>query len=261
MPTRSMEGWTTSIARIVNEGEREDTLIRGHSLNDLIGSSTFAETMFLLLNGRMPTTAQGQVLDALLVACMEHGIAPPSMISRCFASYGTTIQQAIGAGITAFGDRMGGLGEQMAKMMVDRLDGITETDDATLTRIAEETVRDVLDAGDRVPGFGIPLHNRDPRADRVLEVAREKGTYGVYCRFAEALGAALAKARGGNEIGMNIDGVSACVPLDLGFDWRTTRMFLLIARSVSMGAHFLEEQDQDSTWRHIPADQITYDMP
>ena len=23
----------------------------------------------------------------------------------------------------------------------------------------------------------------------------------------------------------------------------------------------LEEQDQDSTWRHIPADQITYDMP
>ncbi|SVB74640.1 uncharacterized protein METZ01_LOCUS227494, partial [marine metagenome] len=26
----------------------------------------------------------------------------------------------------------------------------------------------------------------------------------------------------------------------------------------SFGAHYLEEQEQNSTWRHIPADQIEY---
>ena len=57
---------------------------------------------------------------------------------------------------------------------------------------------------------------------------------------------------------MNLDGVSAVVILDMGFSWRSTQMFLLTPRSVSMGAHFLEEQEQDSTWRHIPAKQIDY---
>ena len=58
-------------------------------------------------------SVQGIVLDASLVACMEHGIAPPSLIPRLYASYGTTIQQAISGGINAFGERMGSLGEKM----------------------------------------------------------------------------------------------------------------------------------------------------
>jgi citrate synthase len=57
---------------------------------------------------------------------------------------------------------------------------------------------------------------------------------------------------------MNLDGVSAVVALDLGFDWRATRLFLLTPRTVSFAAHFLEEQDQDSTWRHLRASDITY---
>ena len=69
----------------------------------------------------------------------------------------------------------------------------------------------------------------------------------------------MSNARGGRSVPMNLDGVSAAVALDLGFDWRATRLFLLTSRSVSMGAHFLEEQAQDTTWRHIPADRIVYD--
>jgi citrate synthase len=258
MKTRTLEGWSTAISQVVNDGDTEDTLIRGHSLNELIGGSTFAETMFLLLNGRKPTKEQGLVLDALLVACMEHGIAPPSLIPRLYASYGTSIQQAISGGINAFGDRMGALGEKMAKMMVDRLEGHKNPDEATLTRIAAETVADVMARGERLPGYGISLHTRDPRADRVMEIAKEKGVFGTYCRFAELLSDALEQARGGRPVPLNIDGVCACIALDLGFDWRTTQMFLLTARSVSMGAHYLEEKDQDSIWRHIPADQIDY---
>ena len=60
---------------------------------------------------------------------------------------------------------------------------------------------------------------------------------------------------------MNLDGVSAVVALDLGFDWRATRTFLLTPRTVSFAAHYLEEQDQDSTWRHLPADTISYTGP
>ena len=230
-------------------------------MSELIGQVSFSEMMFLLLQGRLPTKPQARTLDALLVASIEHGIAPPSMIARCYASYGTSIQSAIGAGVNAFGDRMGGLGEQMARMLVERLGPHLKAgapDDALLKRLAGEIVQEAQRAKTRVPGYGIPLHASDPRAPGVLAVARKEGVYGAYCRLGMEIEAALTKARGGKAVPMNVDGVSAVVALDLGFDWRLSRLFLITPRTVSFAAHFIEEQDQDTTWRHLPADQITY---
>lgn len=261
MATRDMSKWETAICKVVSHDGEEEVVVRGHRMSELIGSVSFAGAMFLMLQGKLPTPAQARVLDALLVASIEHGIAPPSMVSRCFASYGTAIQTAVGGGILAFGDRMGGLGEQMARMMAERLTALGDPaslDDAALAAEATRVVADAKRRGTRVPGYGIPLHASDPRSPAVLRVARENGCFGVYCRFATALEQAIAEARGGRGIPLNIDGVSACVALDLGFDWRATRMFLLTPRSVSMGAHFLEEQAQDTTWRHIRAEQIDY---
>lgn len=261
MPTRDMSSWDTTICKVVSAHGREEIVVRGRSLSDLIGSATFAEMMFLLLQGRMPTFEQARTLDALLVACIEHGIAPPAMISRCYASYGTTIQAAIGAGITAFGDRMGGLGEQLAQRLFERLAPLLAEgtpDDASLRQLAERIVHEAQSSHTRLPGFGIPLHATDPRATRVLDVARQHATFGPYCRLGIALETALTRARGGRAVPMNIDGVSAVVALDLGFDWRTVRVFLITPRTVSSAAHFLEEQAQDSTWRHAAPATVTY---
>ncbi|MFP6746977.1 MAG: citrate/2-methylcitrate synthase [Alphaproteobacteria bacterium] len=261
MATRDMSKWETSISQVIGTEGEDKIIVRGHDLNDLIDDVSLAGMMFVMLQGRKPSAAETRVLDALLVASVEHGIAPPSMIARCYASYGTSIQAAVAGGIQAFGDRMGGLGEQMAKMMVESLadiaDGPAPGDDALQAR-ATKLVGETLARGARVPGFGIPLHGADPRAPKVLEIARKQGVHGLYCRFGEAMGRALAAARGGRAVPMNLDGVGALVILDLGFSWRSTRMFLLTPRSISMGTHFLEEQEQDNTWRHIPAEQIDY---
>ena len=124
MQTRDMSSWETSISKVVSsrdEDGEDEVIVRGHRLSELIGSIGFAEMMFLMLRGDLPSKAEARVLEALLVASVEHGIAPPSMIARCFASYGTSIQAAVGGGILAIGDRMGGPGEQMARMMVEGL--------------------------------------------------------------------------------------------------------------------------------------------
>ncbi len=261
MPTRDMTGWETAISKVVSEGDTEEIIVRGHRMSDLIGKVSFTEMMFLLLQGKPPAPQQARTLDALLVASIEHGIAPPSMIARCYASYGTSIQSAIAAGVNAFGDRMGGLGEQMAKLLVERLGPHLKAgtpSDAVLRQEAEAIVDEARRAKARVPGYGIPLHGSDPRAPHLLGVARKEGTFGPYCRFGVAIEEAITRSRGGKAIPMNIDGASAVVALDLGFDWRASRLFLITPRTVSFAAHFLEEQDQDSTWRHLPADQIRY---
>ena len=263
MVTMDMKTWRTGIAEVVSTDTEEEVIVRGRKLTDLTGSVTFAEMMYLMFTGNLPTAPQARVLDALLVASVEHGIAPPSMIARCFASYGTTIQAAVGGGIMAFGDRMGGLGEQLAKLMSERVTAISE-DPASISeeRLREEARAIVAEAKSenaRVPGYGIPLHGMDPRAPKVLGIAKSEGTFGVFGRLGELVEDELAEQRGGRRVPMNLDGVGAVVILDLGLDWRTTRMFLLTPRSVSMGAHYIEEQSQDTTWRHVPADWIEYD--
>ena len=102
MSADSMANWRTSIAKVVSTESEEEILVRGRKMSDLIGSVSFAEMMFLRLTGKEATKPQARVLDALLVASIEHGIAPPSMIARCYASYGTSIQAAMAGGIMAF---------------------------------------------------------------------------------------------------------------------------------------------------------------
>lgn len=263
MATMNMKDWRTNIAEVISTDEEEEVLVRGRKLSELTGTITFSEMMYLMFAGGLPSKAQARVLDALLVASVEHGIAPPSMIARCFASYGTTIQGAVAGGVMSFGDRMGGLGEQLAKMMSDRLGAIapdvSTIPEDRLREEAEHVVEAAQSKGERVPGYGIPLHGMDPRAPKIIKIAKSEGTFGPYGRFGELIEDALAARRGGKRVPMNLDGVGAVVVLDAGLDWRTTRMFLITPRTVSMGAHYIEEQDQDSTWRHVPADWIEYD--
>lgn len=255
MAANDLTGWRTGIARVVSTGNEEEVLVRGRKLSELVGSCTFSEMMFLLLSGREATKAEAKVLDALLVASMEHGIAPPSMVARLFASYGTSIQAAVGGGIISFGDVMGGAGEQLAKLLAETV-GVVQGNimDETLKALA----KGIVAREGRVPGYGIPLHGADPRAPKVLEIARAEGVHGTHCRLAELVEDAI-EDRTGKRIPMNLDGVGASVVLDLGFPWQSARLFLLTPRSVSIGAHYLEEEAQGTKWRHLPAEDISYE--
>ncbi len=261
MSSRDMTQWETSICETVSTEKTEEVIIRGEPLSELIGEVSFAEMMFLLVQGQRPSEAQTRVLDALLVASMEHGIAPPSMISRCMASYGSPLQAAVAGGVMAFGDTMGGAGEQFAKLLVDHLRDHTtrgtSISDAMLDDIARTIITAARQLNQRIPGFGIPLHGADPRSPKLLDIARAQGVYGPYCRLAIALEAEIEQQTQ-RRIPLNLDGVGAALILDLGFDWRLSRLFIMTPRTVSMGVHYLEELQQDTQWRHIPAHQIDY---
>ena len=255
MAADDMSNWRTSIAEVISSETEEEVLIRGRKLSDLVGSVSFAEMMFLLLTGREATKSQARVLDALLVASIEHGIAPPSMIARCYASYGTSIQAAMAGGIMAFGDTMGGADEQLAKLLSEAIHGLYgEPLDDDLKRLAKEIVA----REGRVPGYGIPLHGADPRSPKIQEIAREEGCFGPHSRLAELIEQEIMM-KTGKTVPLNLDGVGASVILDLGFPWQLARMFLITPRSVSFAAHYYEEQQQGSRWRHLPAEDIAYE--
>ena len=80
-----------------------------------------------------------------------------------------------------------------------------------------EWVRGLRDAGARVPGFGHPVHRPvDPRAERILELADERGASGEHVALARRVRDVVAEEYG-KPLPMNVSLPIAAVMLDLGF--------------------------------------------
>ena len=81
----------------------------------------------------------------------------------------------------------------------------------------------------------------DPRAERILELADERGVSGRTSREARALRDAAAEAWG-RPLTMNVSLPIAAVMLDLGFPAATVKAVPILARTASLLAHLAEEQ-------------------
>jgi citrate synthase len=110
-------------------------------------------------------------------------------------------------------------------------------------RVAAELAKELAASGERVPGFGHPVHRpRDPRADRILDLADERGVSGAHVALARGFAEALQAERG-KPITMNVSMPIAAVMLDLGFGTAAVKGIPILARTGSLIAHLAEEQE------------------
>lgn len=176
-------------------------------------------------------------MEAILVSCIDHGVlAPSTAATRYVASAGVPLPSAVAAGVLAVGEHHGGAVEPLAHLLVSGLS-------------AEE----ILERHRRVPGFGHPLHREDPRAARLLKLARELGLEG---RFLKRLGeiAHLLRARAS----LNVDGAIAAIILDLGFPPELGKAFFLLGRMAGLVAHAHEEMTEEAPFRSIASELVEY---
>lgn len=253
------DDWSTDIAEVLDD----DILIRGHLLTNMIGKRSFGELAFLLVGGRLPTEGEAHVLEAIMVSVMEHGISPTTTVTRMMASYGNPIQVGIASGLLTVGDHHGGAGEQIAGWLREAVASIETTGSDRAEKIRDfgrTIVARKRAAREPIEGFGHPHHDVDPRAPLLLGIAKEHGVYGDHCLLLESIEAELESVIG-RRIAINIDGVSAALLSDLDLDPRLARPLLMAPRTLSLAAHFIEEQDQGHKWRHVPGSQVTYTGP
>ena len=228
------EHQTTAIATSTTE----DVFVRGKSLcKELIGKLTFTEMMFFQVLGRTPTPAETRVVDACLVTLLEHGLTPSALATRLVYSSSTeAVQPAIAAGLLAVGNQFVGTMDGAGKIL-DRLVASPDVH-AEARRVAAEHKASLTP----VPGFGHPLHKPDdPRALRLLEVARDAGVAGKYVRAVEALSRAVDEALG-KHVTLNATGAVAALLGDCGVPQEIMRGFAVVARAAGLVGHVHEEQ-------------------
>ncbi|MGW5690967.1 citryl-CoA lyase [Streptomyces asiaticus] len=240
VPQDITDWWATGVSRI-RPGE---ILLRGYPVEQLIGQVSFAETVWLLLRGELPTRAQGRLLEAALVAAVDHGPQAPSIAAaRMAATCGVGLNNAVATGVNLLGDVHGGAGQQCMGVLAELEEAVAEG--ADLDDAAKNLVAEYRATGSHVPGFGHRFHPYDPRRTPLLDlvgVAVAGGEApGWALRAGTALERALAEGRS-RPVPMNIDGATAIVYSELGFPPELGRGLFVLSRSVGILSHAWEEK-------------------
>src|SRR5687768_9217617 len=70
--------------------------IRGYPIQELIGRISFPQMIWLMLRGELPSRDQSELLEAALVASVDHGPHAPSIaIARMAVTCGIDINNAM----------------------------------------------------------------------------------------------------------------------------------------------------------------------
>jgi citrate synthase len=223
--------------------------IRGRNLvTELMGRITFSQMILLQLTGRMPSAAQTQIVDAVLVTIMEHGLVPSAAVTR-LTHYGApeSLQGAVAAGLLGVGDRFAGTASECAEL----LEALVAAPEAERDALAAQIVHSHRERRQPVPGFGHAIHTHgDPRVARLLEIVRSAlaadGTAAGAAPFLDAL-ARLERALEvhlGRKLVTNVSSAIAVALAEAGVPAKAMRGIVLTARCAGLAGHLYEEMQR-----------------
>jgi citrate synthase len=180
--------------------------------------------------------AHVKAIDAYWISAAEHGMNASTFTARVVASTGADVAAALSAGVGALSGPLHGGAPSRVLKMLDEVEAMGD---------ADRWVKEALDRGERLMGFGHRVYRaEDPRARVLRRTARELGS--VRFETAEALEqAALAELqarRPDRVLATNVEFWSAVIldmaeiPAEL-----FTPMFTC-ARVAGWSAHILEQK-------------------
>ena len=248
--------WQTALTSIAPN----TILIRGYPVDEMMGRLSFADAVYLLLMGELPSPAIGRMLNAVLVSSLDHGVTPPSTLAaRNVATSGAPLKDCVAAGILAFGRHHGGDIESCMKFLDAGLTLVRAGH--TLQQAADSLIDDCLREGQTPPGFGHRIHTRDPRAARLFQMALELEVEGEHVHMIRAAERAMdaRKEQFGHSLPINVDGAIAAISADLGFEYELGNAIFLISRLPGLIAHAHEERTRQAPMRQIDPKDHDYD--
>ncbi len=197
--------------------------------------SSIPERFLIRWRGEVDPT-HAKAIDAYWITAAEHGMNASTFTARVVASTGADCAAALSAAVGALsGPLHGGAPLRVLKM----LDEVERTGDAT------GWVKDALDRGERLMGFGHRVYRaEDPRARVLRRTARELGSprFEVALALEQAALAELHARKPDRVLATNVEFWSAVV-LDLAEVPAElfTSMFTC-ARVAGWSAHILEQK-------------------
>ena len=219
----------------------------------------FSSLLYRVLTGNRDIHDQSaRMLEALTVACADHGVTPPSTQATILASsVRAPYPAALAAGFCAITDVHGGAGERAAEFLLDCA-ATAQATGRSLSASLRQRLTAAVQLGKRIPGLGHRFHDQDPRCPPLLALARQTRTAGDCVRCLQEAPAIYRELRG-VDLPLNVDGVIGAVVADLRLPPPVAKMVFLLGRVAGLSAHHFEELTRHRPMRWINFDQAVFE--
>lgn len=207
---------------------------------DILGRMDLGSYAFMCVTGRQPTEAEARLVNAIMLASADHGFTPSSLAARLtLLGAPEAVQAAVAAGLLGAGSVYLGANEQVGELLY-RLNASRAG--RSFDEIAKQEVTRARAAGEKIPGFGHPIHRPvDPRTPVLFRLAEECGFVGDHCRLMQAIHAEMCRAMG-RDITLNAAGASGAIMADMGLAPGVMRLLAVASRAIGLMSHIREEQ-------------------
>lgn len=225
--------WTSAITEV-----GQDTLLT-HGLDqaEIIRSFSYEEMVFFLLKRRRPSPIERDLLRAVIVSHISHGITGQSTLAvRMAADCRSTFLHALIAGFSVGAGIFHQGGLQAAMIELQQL--------AKVPRLElPNHIQNRLRSRKRIIGFGHRFFKKaEPRARVLMSLAKEHGFSGPHIETAIQAEAILLEAKG---VPMNIEAAGGAILLDLGIDPEIAHLIIIVGRSPMYAAAYLERMAEN----------------
>lgn len=223
--------WKSKITTV----RKNELITHGFNQRAIIREFSYEEMVYFLLFGKRPEVSAREILRAVIVAYISHGITGQSTLAVMQAAdCRSNFLSALTAGfLVGSGDfHQGAL--QGAMVEITNFAAMAEN-------LREAFIISRIEKGERILGYGHRFHSRDPRAEELMSLCEELEFGGRHVNAARSIEKVLLRERG---IAMNLGAAAAGILLDLGFDSHIAPLIIVVGRSPMYAAAYLERLSQ-----------------
>ena len=229
-----------------------------HAWKDADPEEPFSHHLYRIFTGETRVREEeAGILEAIAVACIDHGVTPPST-QACMiaASVRAPYEVAVAQGIGCISDVHGGASGQAAEFF-SRFRRQSRGSALKPFDLLEVMISDILHARKRVPGFGHRFHTTDPRSDALRRVAERTGIAAA-CVQASTFAPRILSRLTGNALPVNVDGTIGAIIADMGLRPTVATLAFILGRVAGLSAHYFEEVGSFPLMRRIAFDKAAY---
>ncbi len=218
--------------------------------NDIIGG-TFREIIGQAFLGKDADPNKSRLLEAMVTACVDHGVTPPSAQATLIAaSTRASYEVALAHGVGVITDVHGGAGAKAGVFFMKCIEDYEGDLKGIIWAYSEEKRR--------IAGLGHRVHRNDPRRDVLWALAEQAGVSGRCTALSRDISQVFSELSG-KDLPINVDGVIGALVADLGLELSAAKSIFILGRVAGLSAHYFEEVETQPRMRRIIFGDAVYD--
>jgi succinyl-CoA synthetase alpha subunit len=228
------------------------------ALENLSGNEPFSHVIYRAVTGNSKVNEKhSRMIEAMIVACVDHGVTPPSAQATIVAaSTRTPYEVAVAHGVGAITDVHGGAGAKAAQFF-DECILKSKKEKIDIAQATRKIMKTYIEEGKRIEGLGHRLHTKDPRRDVLWNFSSQTGLAGEHVQLSKIISTIFEQVRG-MSLPINVDGVIGAIVADMGLDPVMAKAFFIYGRIAGLSAHYFEEVASQPRMRQINFAEAVY---